>query len=163
MVSEGSWFWLPHGMVSSILYYCYYALCYGYEQVVLYCDCYAQTCFLSFSQCSLSSGIVLLCISICSYAIHVHCTVCFPLHLSGYFIIVLDSLYHYGTFVFCSLISHMGMHDIRTECVESNVARQCLFCNILVKYKQFNVLQPWLEKHLLPSWPWPCKRSIRLN
>jgi len=43
------------------------------------------------------------------------------------------------------------------------VARQCLFCNILVKYKQFNVLQPWLEKHLLPSWPWPCKRSIRLN
>ena len=53
-------------MVSSILYYCYYALCYGYEQVVLYCDCYAQTCFLSFSQCSLSSGIVLLCISICT-------------------------------------------------------------------------------------------------
>jgi len=75
----------------------------------------------------LSSGIVLLCISICCYAIYAHCTVCFPLHLSGYFIIVLDSLCHYGTVVFCSLISHMGMHDITTECVRGNVAQQCLF------------------------------------
>jgi hypothetical protein len=60
--------------------------------------------FLASLSVLLSSGIILMCISICCYAIYVHCTVCFPLHLSGYFIIALDSLCHFRTVLFCSLI-----------------------------------------------------------
>ena len=74
-----------------------------------------------------SLNVLYLVVSYYCVFLYVHCTVCFPLHLSGYFIIVLDSPCHYGTVVFCSLISHMGMHDITTECVRGNVAQQCLF------------------------------------
>ena len=159
MVSEGSWFWLPHGMVSSILYYCYYALCYGYEQVVLYCDCYAQTCFLSFSQCSLSSGIVLLCISIC--------TLYRLLPVASFWLLYYCVGFAVSLWNSCVLFSdcahgHARYQDImrRDQLWLGNV---CFVTLSLVKHKQFNVLQPWLEKHLLPSWPWPYKRSIRLN
>jgi hypothetical protein len=62
VVSKGSWFWWPHGPVSSI--YIIYALCYVYEQVVLYCDCYVETCFLSFFPCFSDLLLpVLLCIA----------------------------------------------------------------------------------------------------
>lgn len=58
--------------------------------------------------------------------LYMHCAVCFLFDFSVYFIMALDSFFITTDNCFCSLIGHMGMHGIVTECVDGNVATACI-------------------------------------